>query len=328
MILQRVKIILTRFTGGFNVRLNQFEFLVALKKYGTFSRAAQELFISQPSISAAIKELEDELGFQILERHSRTIDFTPQGEYILARARQIMEEITAIKEFDCKAEEYLTGCVRLGGIQFFCNTILMATLLALHKPYPQLNVWLKQGDSNSVVQKVAEKEIDLGLILVNDLNEIGLLSEIRKYDLHYTELFKDAMCFVVSKSHPLVCQGQLSLTQVLAFPYVTFAESLSAFMINSFRKHGFHQNMVQINEMNSLRHFLVETEAMTTMPHCFLHETTAYNDLLVALSVQDFNLQCTVGWVRRRHPLSYVEEKVAEELIHQCQLFQNKESIH
>ena len=74
--------------GGHCVKLRQFEFLCALKEYGSISRVAKELYTSQPAISISIKEMETELGYPILRRTNRGIQFTEHGEQILEQAEE------------------------------------------------------------------------------------------------------------------------------------------------------------------------------------------------------------------------------------------------
>ena len=79
------------------MRLNQFQYLLSLAEHGSFSKAAQELFVAQPSISQAIKEMEEELGILILRRSNKGISFTPQGKVVLEKAQNIMDEIDSLK---------------------------------------------------------------------------------------------------------------------------------------------------------------------------------------------------------------------------------------
>ena len=72
------------------MRLNQLKFLVELNKYKTISETAKKLYISQPSLSTAIKELEEELGFAIIERSNRGVEFTKRGEIVLKYSRDVM----------------------------------------------------------------------------------------------------------------------------------------------------------------------------------------------------------------------------------------------
>ena len=74
-----------RSKGIIIMRLNQFQYLLSLAEHGSFSKAAQELFVAQPSISQAIKEMEEELGILILRRSNKGISFTPQGKVVLAK---------------------------------------------------------------------------------------------------------------------------------------------------------------------------------------------------------------------------------------------------
>ena len=68
------------------MRLNQFEYLLALQRHGNFSRAAEELYVTQPSISVAIRELEEELGYALLLRSKKGVSFTAEGLIVLEKA--------------------------------------------------------------------------------------------------------------------------------------------------------------------------------------------------------------------------------------------------
>lgn len=78
------------------MRLNQLSYLVAIERYGTISRAAEALYVSQPSISVAVRELEEELGYPLLVRNNRGIRFTEEGLQVLQRARNILREVDEI----------------------------------------------------------------------------------------------------------------------------------------------------------------------------------------------------------------------------------------
>lgn len=75
------------------MQLNQFKFLVAVSQYGSISRAAQELYISQSTVSLALINLEEELGITILNRSKRGVSFTAEGKQVLQRAMEIMEAL-------------------------------------------------------------------------------------------------------------------------------------------------------------------------------------------------------------------------------------------
>ena len=80
------------------MRISQFEYLVSLEKYKSFSKTAQHIFVAQSSISQAVKELEDEMGFMIIRRSNKGISFTPQGKLVLDKAKKIMQEIESLEE--------------------------------------------------------------------------------------------------------------------------------------------------------------------------------------------------------------------------------------
>ena len=88
-----------------SVLISQLHLLLSLEKYGSFSKAAKEMFLSQPYISATIKDLEDEVGFQIVERSNRGVHFTLQGTLVLEKAHTILDEMDAIYKLRSSAVE-------------------------------------------------------------------------------------------------------------------------------------------------------------------------------------------------------------------------------
>ena len=86
------------------MRLSQLKFLVELKKHKTISETAQSLYVSQPSLSTAIKELEEELGFNIIERSNKGIQFTKRGEIVLKYSRDVMQAVNSIERLGRKQE--------------------------------------------------------------------------------------------------------------------------------------------------------------------------------------------------------------------------------
>ena len=100
------------------MRLNQFRFLDALKKYGTISRAAEQMYISQPSLSAAIKELEEELGFEVVTRTRKGVVFTALGEQVLEHSKRILQEVEEIQNLSGKADRMYQGSLSIGCVHY------------------------------------------------------------------------------------------------------------------------------------------------------------------------------------------------------------------
>lgn len=300
------------------MRLNQLRFLVALKKYGTFSRVARELYISQPSVSVAIKELEEELGYPLLQRKKNGITFTEQGEVILERAVVIMNEVEKIQNA-VFYEEDIGGFISVGGTPHFCNSILLDVLMSLEIKYPKLSLKIEEGDSVTILKRIEKEEIDLGMVQLCDLNMEKLYEKAEKKELQVKTLFQEEMCFVTGEHHPLYGKESVSVEELLQYPYVTYKNSINCYMQELLQKQDCQKKIIHINEMVSLRNFVFKTNSFIVISKGALHHSNAvFQERFVALPVSGINWYCTVGLIHNKNPLSPAEERFVRELQDRC----------
>ncbi len=124
--------------------LRQLQFLTALADYGSFSRAAEACLVAQPTLSAAIKEIESLIGVSLVERSGRESRLTSAGEVAVERARRILASAEELV-IDAKgAGSPLTGLFRLGAIPTIAPFILPDTLKLLQSDYPDLKLYLRE----------------------------------------------------------------------------------------------------------------------------------------------------------------------------------------
>ena len=119
--------------------LRQLQYLVALGDTGSFSRAAEACHVTQPTLSAGIKELEDLLGVQLADREARGASLTHAGQLAMARANALINDTHALVQAVQSAGALLTGPFHLGAIPTIAPFVLPATVRALAKAYPNLS---------------------------------------------------------------------------------------------------------------------------------------------------------------------------------------------
>ena len=125
--------------------LKQLQYLIALKDHGHFGRAAEACFVSQPTLSVAIKKLEDELNVQIFERGAAEVSVTPLGEQIVAQAQRVLEQTIAIKEIAKQGRDPLAGPLRLGVIYTIGPYLLPALVKQMIETTPQMPLMLHEN---------------------------------------------------------------------------------------------------------------------------------------------------------------------------------------
>ena len=144
--------------------LRQLSFLQALADSGSFSRAAEASHVTQPTLSAAIKELEAILGATLVERGARGATLTPAGEAAVARARIVLTEAEDLVHAARAAGEPLTGPFRLGVIPTIAPFLLPRALPAIRTAHPKLELFLREDLTHRLVEALADRRLDAALI--------------------------------------------------------------------------------------------------------------------------------------------------------------------
>lgn len=142
--------------------IDKLEMLIALARERHFGRAAEACHVTQPTLSSAIKSLEEHLGVQLVQRGARFIGLTPEGDRVLARAKAIVAEARALKSDVAVAREGLSGTLRLGVIP-----TALASVHDLTRPFledhPGVRMRILSLTSHEILARLAEFEIDAGL---------------------------------------------------------------------------------------------------------------------------------------------------------------------
>ena len=180
--------------------MRQLQFLVALADKGSFVAAADSVFVTQPSLSAGLKELEYILGTQLVERGRKGGEFTPAGKEAVARARVILSEAINLKEQVRAASEPLTGSFRLGIIPTIAPFLPPEAVPMVKKKYPSLKLYLREEQTARVIEGIKNHELDAGLIAL-PYEASGIESEV---------LFDDEFLFICPKGHELSYKKNLT----------------------------------------------------------------------------------------------------------------------
>ena len=154
--------------------LTELRYVVAIARERHFGRAAEACFVSQPTLSVAIKKLEEELGTQIFERRTNDVTMTPAGERIVGQAQRTLDEAGRIKEIARHGKDPLAGPLRLGIIYTIGPYLLPALVRQLLKDAPQMPLLLTENFTVKLVDLLKNGEIDVAIMAL-PLPEAGLV---------------------------------------------------------------------------------------------------------------------------------------------------------
>ena len=179
--------------------LRQLEYIVAVADKRHFGRAAEACFVTQPGLSAQVRELESLLDIQIFERHSRRVLVTPAGAGLVERARKILVEVDELVEAARVAQQPLCGELRLGVIPTVAPYLLPRVLPKMRKKHTELRLLLREDHTARIVVELEAGRLDVLLL--------ALEAELGKAQTF--PLFRDDFLAVMPIDHPLARKRSL-----------------------------------------------------------------------------------------------------------------------
>ncbi|MGF6756380.1 LysR substrate-binding domain-containing protein [Paraburkholderia sp. GAS334] len=154
--------------------LTELKYIVAVARERHFGRAAEACFVSQPTLSVAIKKLEDELNVQIFERGTSEVSVTPVGEQIVSQAQRVLEQTLAIKEIAKQGKDPLVGPLRLGVIYTIGPYLLPTLVKQMIRRVPQMPLMLQENYTLKLIELLKQGEIDVAIMAL-PFPETGLM---------------------------------------------------------------------------------------------------------------------------------------------------------
>ena len=268
------------------MKLSQMRYFSASCHAGNISKAAEELHISQPSVTAAIKSLEDELGVALMHRTTRAVSPTPDGERFLLRCDAILAEVDSLaEEFAGISKMHKTLNV---GIPPMIGSILFPEIFRSFRiKHPDILINPVELGSQKAREVVAEGELDLAVITMGD-ESLSRLDSIKlaSYD----------MAYCVGSEHPLAGRESVSLQETAAHPRILFSGGYyqNHLLHSRFSALGINPEVLfHSNQLTTIKSFIRENIASGfIMPQILQKE-----DLIIPIRVEEgLRLNVAVVW--------------------------------
>jgi len=186
--------------------LNELKYIVALARERHFGGAAKSCFVSQPTLSVAVKKLEEELGISIFERGQGEISITPIGEQIVEQAQRVLEEASSLKNIANQGKDQLSGPLRVGAIYTVGPYLFPQLISQMAEVAPKMPLVIEENYTASLSEALKQGELD-AIIISQPYDEPGILT---------LDLYEEPFVVLLPSSHPLIGQKYLSKEDVLS----------------------------------------------------------------------------------------------------------------
>ncbi len=202
--------------------LQQLKYVIAVADSNSMSEAAKNLFISQPSLSNAIKELERELAITIFTRSNKGIIITAEGNEFLGYARQVVEQMELLEEkylgMKPKKQKF---SVSTQHYSFAVNA-----LVDLIKQYgvDEYDFTLREIRTYEIIEDIKNLKSEIGILYLSKFNEKIIIKILKENDLQFEELFTALPHIFISSKNPLSRKKKVSLGELENYPYLVFEQ--------------------------------------------------------------------------------------------------------
>jgi LysR family hydrogen peroxide-inducible transcriptional activator len=194
------------------MELHQLRYFCAIADSGSFSRAAQQTHVSQPSLSQQIRKLEDELGVRFFDRLGRTVRLTELGRGFLPRARAILRDLEAARSHVVERKASISGAVSVGVIPTIAPYFLPPILATFFRKFPQASVTVMEEITPLLLERLRGGNIDVAIV--------ALPLHVKGHEFEAVPLLNEKLYAVLPKRHALADRHALSLKELQSEPFL------------------------------------------------------------------------------------------------------------
>ena len=204
--------------------LQQLKYVDAVADCGSISEAARQVFVSQPTLTEAIRMLEEELRMAIFTRSCRGMSITREGEEFLASARQILDDASRI------TEKYTGKAVRRPQFAVSCQHYAFAVEAFMEvvkaNDADAYDFTLRETVTSEIIDDVARHRSEIGILYLSRRNERAIMKILRKEELQFEELFAARPHVFLGKRHPLAKKKFIRPAELDAYPYISYEQGV------------------------------------------------------------------------------------------------------
>lgn len=276
--------------------LQQLQYLVALSESDSISQAAQNCFVTQSNISKAIKQLEQELGFALIERNYRGVSFTLRGQEFLRDAYAVLDQYKLLQERYLREDrEALRFSVSSQHYIFVLEAISRTVALLKNHPYA---IHLREYKTSQIIQDVVSRKSRLGFIYYYNINENFIRRELERASLEFRPFCGAAPHAYLVRSHPLAQNASITLADLEGYPYVCYDMDTDPLNFSEEIYSPPHpRQVIRVSDRSSMFSIVRHTDSYTLGSGFLLDNYTAEDIVTRPLCISSGSIM-HIGWIK------------------------------
>jgi len=274
--------------------LQQLKYMIEIVNCGSINEAAKRLYITQPSLSNAVKELEAEIGIELFIRTPKGITLSRDGAEFLGYARQVVEQAGLLEQryLNKKPSRQLCSI----STQHYAFAVNAFVNLIKQSGADEYEFTLRETRTYEIIEDVKNLRSEIGIMYINPFNRKVIEKLLRENRLDFHPLFTAKPHIFVSKQNPLAKQGVVTLEDLQEYPYLSFeqGEFNSFYFSEEILSTVFHKKSIHVSDRATLFNLLIGLNGYTISTGIVSADLNGDNIVSVPLAVDD---QIQVGWI-------------------------------
>ena len=292
--------------------LTQLRYAITVANANSLNEASKKLFISQPSLSSSIKELEEETGIEIFRRSNRGISLTPDGEEFIGYARQVVEQYELIEaKYVAKEKSKKRFSVSMQHYTFAVNAFVE---MVKQFGMDEYEFAVHETKTYEVIEDVKNFKSEIGILYVNDFNRKVITKLFKEYDLEFFELLKCKIYVYMWKGHPLANQKEITLEELDEYPCLSFEQGNynSFYFAEEVLSTYEYKRIIRANDRATMLNLMVGLNGYTLCSGIICEELNGSEYVAVKLKSDEI---MSIGYlVRKGSAISPLGQKYIDEI--------------
>lgn len=279
------------------MRIQQLEYLERIVESGSINEAAKRLFLTQPSLSNAVKELENEMGIQIFQRSSGGISLTAEGREFMTYSKQILDQVNLMNE------RYKNGQQRKQSFsvsaQHYAFVVHAFVELIKSVNANEYQFTLRETETQNIFNDLAQFKSELGILYTNGFNQKIMQRLFKENNLVFTPLFVAKPHIFVSRYNPLTSKSSVDLSDLEDYPYLSYeqGEVNSFYFSEEILSTLSHKKSIKVSDRATIFNLMVGLNGYTISSGIISSKLNDDKIVAIPLNVDD---DITMGWLKHR----------------------------
>lgn len=292
--------------------LAQLRYAITVAGASSMNEAAGKLFISQPSLSASIKELEAEVGVELFKRTNRGISVTPEGEEFIGYARQVVEQYNLIESKYILKE----NTKKKFGVSMQPYTFAVKAFVEMVKQFgmDEYEFEIHETKTYDVIEDVKNCKSEIGVLYINDFNKKVLTKLFHQSGVEFHELLKCHIYVYLWKGHPLASKKEITLEELEEYPCLSFdqGQNNSFYFAEEVLSTYDYKRLIKANDRATFLNLMIGLNGYTLCSGIMCEELNGSDYCAVKLKSDEI---MTIGYISRKGvPISPLGKKYLEEI--------------